>query len=93
MLGTDITVYLDPVMHTLGLHPESLDGLGDVATPIHNLLDCLVPEVVWIAYTKNIKYLLFASIVTLSGIFDTRGLPYSNLKYSFKNYLRNNTTR
>jgi len=27
MLGTGITVFLDPVMHALGRHPESLGDL------------------------------------------------------------------
>lgn len=28
-------------------------------------------EFVWVAFTAHIEYLLFASIVTLSGIYDT----------------------
>ena len=76
MLGTGITVFLDPVMHALGRHPESLGDLADLVTPVRNQLYCLDLELFWIAYTTHIKYLLFASIVTLSGIYDTRGLPY-----------------
>ena len=76
MLGTGITVFLDPVMHALGRHPESLGDLADLVTPVRNLLYYFYLELFWIAYTTHIKYFLFASIVTLSGIYDTRGLPH-----------------
>ena len=74
MLGTGITVFLDPVRYAPGRHPESPGDLADLVTPARNLLYCLDLERSWIAFTAHIKYLLFASIVTLSGIYDTRGL-------------------
>jgi len=60
MLRTGITVFLDPVMHALGRHPESLGDLADLVAPVRNLLYCLDLEPFWIAYTALIKYLLFA---------------------------------
>jgi hypothetical protein len=75
ILGAGITVFFDPVMHALGRHPESLGDLADLVSPVRNLLYCLDLELFWIAYTTHIQYLLFASIVTLSDIYDTRGLP------------------
>jgi hypothetical protein len=60
VLGTGISVFLDPVMHALGLHPESLVELADLVTAGCNLLYCLDLELFWIAYTTHIKYLLFA---------------------------------
>ena len=60
MLGTGITVFLDPVMNALGCHSESLGDLADLVTPVRNLLYCLDLELFWIAYTTHIKYLLFA---------------------------------
>ena len=34
LLGTGITVFLDPVTHALGRHPESLGDLADLVTPV-----------------------------------------------------------
>ncbi len=75
MLGTGVTVLLGPVMQTLGGHPESLGHLTDLVTGISDLLYRFNLEFFCIAFAAYNKYLLFASIVTLSGIYDTRGLP------------------
>ena len=54
---------------------DSIGHLSDLVTAISDLLYRFNLEFFCIAFATHNKYLLFTSIVTLSGIYNTRGMP------------------
>ena len=54
---------------------SDIGHLTDLVTAISDLLYRFNLEFFCIAFATHNKYLLFTSIVTLSGIYNTRGLP------------------
>jgi hypothetical protein len=79
MLGTAATVLLGPVMQAFGGHPESFGHFTNLVATIGDLLHRINLEFFCVAFATQNKYLLFASIVTLSGVYDTRGLPLRDI--------------
>ena len=59
----------------IGGHPEPFGHLVNLIATISDLLHRLNFEFFRVAFATHNNYLLVASIVTLSGIYDTRGLP------------------
>ena len=65
---------------------SDIGHLTDPVTAISDLLYRFNLEFFCIAFATHNKYLLFTSIVTLSGIYNTRGMPTFNLSYFSGHY-------
>jgi hypothetical protein len=68
MLISVAAVFVDPVMHALYGHTESLRDLGDFVTSISDLLYCFNLEIFGIAFCGLIQTPLDCVSVTLSSV-------------------------